>query len=426
MVSAASGLTPDSHPLPSYSEVFATRGYLPIFLAAALSTWGDFLALVSVASFVFARTGSPLATAATLAVGLLPAIFGRALLAPIADRIPYKYVLIAANLVRVVLVGLLIVAVRADGALWVLFTLLFLIELLAGPANAASQILMTDIFSDRRLYVRALGLATMSSQVNQAIGIGIGGVVVASVGTSVALWFDLATFLVSALVFALVVRTRPVRGTPSAGIIGFFRDIGEGAGYLYRQPVLVSLLVLSLCAVWAAAAPEAVAIAYVAAQHPAEPARLGGLLMAAPILGAVAGLVVVGRWRVEHQNSRILVMALLMPLPLLVTVLAPPVPVTMALWFACGMLQAFMLPLQSTFSLIIPAQMRGRVFGLGGALGAASAGGAYLVAGYLAELTSPATAVAASALGGLIASIVVALRWPRAKLRAAVELAYDT
>lgn len=426
MVTTAAGQSAGGPCVPSYSEVFATRGYLPIFLASALSTWGDFLALVSVASFVFARTGSPLATAATFAVGLLPTIFGRALLAPIADRIPYKYVLIAANLLRVVLVGLLVVTVNSDGALWVLFTLLFAIELLGGPATAASQILMTDLFSDRRLYVRALGLGTMSSQVNQAIGIGIGGLVVSSVGTSIALWFDLATFLVLALVFAVVVRKQPVRGTPSAGIVGFFRDIGEGARYLSRQPVLVSLLVLSLGAVWALTAPEAVAIAYVAAQEPSEAARLGGPLMASPILGAVAGLVVIGRWRVEHQNSRILMMALLMPLPLLVTVLAPPVPVTMALWFACGMLQAFMLPLQSTFTLIIPAQMRGRVFGLAGALGAASAGSAYLVAGYLAELTSPASAVAICALVGLIASSIVALRWPRAQLQAAVELAYNS
>jgi MFS family permease len=102
------------------------------------------------------------------------------------------------------------------------------------------------------------------------------------------------------------------------------------------------------------------------------------------------------------------------------------VPITMVLWFGCGMLQAFMLPLQSTFSLIIPAEIRGRVFGLGGALGAASAGSAYLVAGYLAGLTSPARAVAICALGGLVASIVVSLRWPRAELHAAVQQAYNS
>jgi MFS family permease len=85
-----------------------------------------------------------------------------------------------------------------------------------------------------------------------------------------------------------------------------------------------------------------------------------------------------------------------------------------------------MLPLQSTFSLVIPIQMRGRVFGLAGALSVAATGVAFLVAGWLAELTSPARAVAICALASLLAIVVVAVRWPRAALRAAVDTAYNS
>jgi MFS family permease len=421
--------------MPAYSEVFRTPGYLALFLAAALSTWGDYLARVVVAAYVLEQTGSPFAAAATFAVSLLPSIFGRSLLAPISDRVPYKYVLIVTHLSRAVLVGALILALTLtslDGSapgsvqvpLWTVFALLFLLELLGGPAVSSAQILMTDLFIDRRLYARALGLGTISEQINQAIGLTLGGFLVAWVGAVRGLVFDLATFLLSAGVIAVVVRARAVRGTPSAGAIGFFRDIGHGARYLFRHAVLVSLLALSLCSVWAMAAPEAVAIAY--AQDQTGSTRLGGLLMAAPIMGAVAGLVLVGRWQPQRQNSRIIVMALLMPLPLLVTVFAPPLPVTWALWFVCGILQAFMLPLQSTFSLVVPAEMRGRVFGLGGALSVAASGAAFLVAGYLAELTSPATAVAGCAAASLLAIIVLSVRWPRAALRGAVKTAYDS
>lgn len=414
----------DGAPMPSYSKVFHTPGYLAIFLAAALSTWGDYLARVTVAAFVFEQTGSAFAAAATFAVSLLPTIFGRSLLAPIADRIPYKYVLIASHLLRAVLVGALIVAVSTNGSLWVLLCLLFLIELAGGPASASSQILMTDLFADRRLYARALGLSTMSEHVNQAIGLGLGGLVVAWVGAVAGLWFDLGTFVLSALVISLAVKLQAVRGTPSAGIVGFFRDIGEGASYLFRHPVLASLLALSVCSVWAIAAPEAVAIAY--AQEASGSARLGGLLMAAPILGTVAGLAMVGRWQPERQSSRMIVMALLMPLPLIVTALAPSVLITWLLWFGCGVLQAFMLPLQSTFSLVIPAHMRGRIFGLAGALSVAATGVAFLVAGYLAELTSPASAVAIGAVSSLAAIVVLAVRWPRTALREAVDTAYNS
>lgn len=421
--------------LPPYSEVFRTRGYLALFVAAAVSTWGDYLARVVVAAFVLGQTGSAFAAAATFAVSLVPSVFGRSLLAPISDRVPYKHVLVVAHLLRAALVGLLILAMSmaaldqpshrsAHGALWTVFALLFLIELVGGPVVPASQILMTELFTDRRLYARALGLGTISEQINQAIGLTLGGFVVAWFGAVQGMVFDLGTFLLSALVITAVVPARAVRGTPSAGVIGFFRDIGEGATYLFRHPVLVSLLALSLCSVVAIAAPEAVAIVY--AQDQSGSSRLGGLLMAAPVFGAVAGLVIVGRWQPERQNSRIIVMALLMPLPLLVTVLAPPVPITWLLWFACGVLQAFMLPLQSTFSLVVPERMRGRVFGLGGALSVAASGVAFLVAGALAERTSPAIAVAVCAGTSLLAIVILAVRWPRSAFREAVKKAYDS
>ena len=420
--------------MPRYSEVFRTRGYLALFLAAALSTWGDYLARVVVAAFVLDQTGSAFAAAATFAVSLLPSIFGRSLLAPISDRVPYKYVLIVAHLMRAVLVGVLILAMRMpavaqplhghfDGHLWTVFALLFLIELVGGPVVPSSQILMTELFSDRRLYARALGVGTMSEQVNQAIGLTLGGFVVAWVGAVRGLVFDLVTFLLSALVITVVVSAKAVRGSPSAGVIGFFRDIGDGATYLFRHPVLVFLLALSLCSVWAIAAPEAVAIAY--AQDQSGSTRLGGLLMAAPVFGAVAGLVMVGRWQPERQNSRIIVMALLMPLPLLVTAFTPRIPITWLLWFACGVLQAFMLPLQSTFSLVVPDHMRGRVFGLGGALSVAASGAVFLVAGALAEHTTPAIAVATCAFASLLAITLLAVRWPRSALRSAVNTAYN-
>src|SRR5664279_5627253 len=98
--------------MPRYSEVFKTRGYLALFLAAALSTWGDYLARVVVAAFVLDQTGSAFVAAATFAVSLLPSVFGRSLLAPISDRVPYKHVLIVAHLLRAVLVGVLILAMR--------------------------------------------------------------------------------------------------------------------------------------------------------------------------------------------------------------------------------------------------------------------------------------------------------------------------
>lgn len=417
MTSRQEGL-PAASTMPSYSEVFAVRGFSPLFAAASLSTWGDYIARLTIAAVVYARTSSPLASATTLAVSLLPSIFGRTLLGPLADRLPYKYVLIASHLSRALMVAVLMVLVSTAVAIPALLVALFLLEALGGPAAAAQQVLMTDLFSDRRVFVGAMGLSALSEQVNQALGLALGGVIVVALGPTKGLAVDLVTFLVSAAVVARVVRGRPVLGTPTPGLVGFFRDLGSAARYVAHHRILRRLLGLSLVATLGIAAPEAVAIPY------AGDAGLGGLLMASPIAGAALGVVLVSRWQPRVSNGRILAMALAMPVPLLATAFRPGVAVTVMLWFCSGVLQAFMLPLQSTFSLVTPAERRGTIFGMAGALSVTAAGLSYLLAGWFSQLTNAAAAVTMCAVICLGAVVLLAARWPSRELDEAVDTAY--
>ncbi|WP_348104538.1 MFS transporter [Lapillicoccus sp.] len=404
--------------MPPYSEVFAVPGFAALFVAGALSTWGDYIARLTVAAVVYDRTSSPLATATTLAVSLLPSIFGRTLLGPLADRLPYKYVLVCSHLSRALMVLVLIALVTAEAPLAALLVALFVLETLGGPAAAANQVLLTDLFTDRRVYVRALGMTALSEQLNQAVGLVLGALIVSGLGAVRGLVADLLTFVVSAVVVLVVVKVRPVVGDSSPGLRGFFDDLGAAIAHIARHPVLSRLLLLSLVSAVGVAAPEAVAIPY------AGGAGLGGLLMAAPIAGAALGVVVVSRWEPRVSNDRIILLALAMPVPLLFTVVGLSTPVVFVLWFISGTLQAFMVPLQSTFTLVTPSDRRGTIFGLAGALSVTAAGLSYLLAGWFSELATPGAAVTMCAVICLGAVVLLAARWPRRVLDEAVQAAY--
>ncbi|HEY7718861.1 MAG TPA: MFS transporter, partial [Pedococcus sp.] len=90
-----------------------------------------------------------------------------------------------------------------------------------------------------------------------------------------------------------------------------------------------------------------------------------------------------------------------------------------------GALQAYMLPLQSTFTLMVPPELRGRVFGLAGALSVASTGAFYLMAGWISQHTRPAAAVGVCAVVSFGGLVLVASRWPRAELADAVERTFS-
>ena len=405
---------------PTYAAVLRVPRYLPVFLANALSMWGDYIARVTIAAVVYERTRSPLATATTLAVSLVPTFFGRSLIGPVVDRVPYKWVLIWSHLLRAACVLGLMWLVLQGSSLWVMFLVLFGLELIGGASTASYMVLVTDLFDDRHLYARAVGLGAMSEQFNQAIGLAVGGGLVVLVGPETGLLFDLLTFVVAALVTLFVVELRPVSGERGRGLRGFARDLTTAAGDLARHPVLARLVTLSAVACLGIVAPEALALP-IAGQN-----GWGGVLMASPIVGAVVGIILIGRRDVHQQNRSIVPLALAMPIPLLLTVIEPPIWLVAVLFFVSGMMQAFMVPLQATFALVTEPALRGRIFSLAGSVSIAAAGLSYLAAGWVGQHSSAylAVTICAAVCLGLIA--LIAATWPHSRVRSAVDHAYAT
>jgi hypothetical protein len=68
----------------------------------------------------------------------------------------------------------------------------------------------------------------------------------------------------------------------------------------------------------------------------------------------------------------------------------------------------------------VPTALRGRVFGLAGALSVGVTGICFLVAGWISERTSPAASVGICAIVTLGGLVLLAARWPREEISVAV------
>jgi hypothetical protein len=84
-----------------------------------------------------------------------------------------------------------------------------------------------------------------------------------------------------------------------------------------------------------------------------------------------------------------------------------------------------MLPTQSAFTLLVPTAMRGRVFGLAGALSVGVTGLCFLLAGWISGGTGPAASVGICAVLTLGVLILLAARWPHREITASVEKAFS-
>jgi sugar phosphate permease len=238
-----------------------------------------------------------------------------------------------------------------------------------------------------------------------------------------ALLLDAASFLVSfALIsFYMVPRAATLDATRSVATL--FADLREGWSLLVADPSRRALVFLGWAMAASLVAPEAVALAYIRDQGQSD--TWGGILMASVITGAAVGSVYVGRRAPRAQLDLVLPLAIAVCLPLLVTGIEPPTPILVVLWALSGAAQAFLVPVMSFTTLLTPNTHRGRVIGIASAGFAALTAAGYLVAGFLADATSPAFSVVVMAVIGLVIVSVAFWVWPAQQLRADVRRLED-
>src|SRR3982751_6989028 len=121
----ASVVTESNRPV-TFRDVFAIGEYRAIYSSLLVNWVGDYLAKAAVTLLVYQQSDSVLLSAAAFGVSFLPWIIGGTLLSALAARYPYRRVLIACDLFRIVPIALLLVP---HLPIWLMVVLVFLISL---------------------------------------------------------------------------------------------------------------------------------------------------------------------------------------------------------------------------------------------------------------------------------------------------------
>ncbi len=388
----------------TYRQVFAVAEFRSLWYAQVLSLLGDQLAQVALAVLVYQRTGSAVLTALAYALTYLPAIIGGPLLSGLADLFPRRQVMIITDLVRAALVA---VMALPQTPFWGMCVLLFFVYLLGAPFSAARAATLPDVLPGDR-YVVGSAVANTTFQASQVIGFFTGGALVALVGAHQALGIDAATFVVSALLLRLGVRHRPSLHSGGRARPSLFGATWAGVRLVFgdnRLRMLVAFAWLSGFYV----VPEGLASPYGLSIGGATTV---GILMAAMPLGTVIGALVLTRFvPPERRLDLVGPLALLACAPLIVSVFHPGLVLTFILWTLSGFGGAYQLAANAAFMRSVPAAGRGQAFGVAQSGLLAAQGAGILLAGVVADASSPQWAVTIFGAAGLVVALVLAARW---------------
>jgi MFS family permease len=406
----------------TYRDALRNREFRGLVIAQVTSEWGDHIARVALASLVLRRTDSALLAVLAFVVSFVPAVFGSAVLGSFADRLPRKVILLGCDLVRFIVMLLLAALAVPSTPIWVLLGLLLVAETFYAPFEVAQRSVVPDVLTDPKDYVAGNSLMRMLYQLDQVIGICLAGVIILAIGERWGLLLNAATFAISFVVIALMLRWRPAPRDAAERGTSLLTDLSAGWRLVFDDPALRALVLLGWGASVFLIAPEAVGLAYARADGASS--AVGAALMASLPAGAALGAFFIGRFGPLRQVRAILPLAVLTCLPLLATCVSPPWEVALVLWFLSGLCQGFMVPLMATVSLVSPAKFRGRVIGLAAAGFSATTAATYLLSGLVADLTTPAVAVTFAGVVGLALVGVAHRTWPRRAIQRAATRVY--
>jgi MFS family permease len=183
--------------MPRSLQVLREREYRLFFLGQAVSLLGDGMVNVALAFAVLDLTGSASELGLVLAARMLPLVGFLLAGGVLADRLPRRTVMIAADLVRVASQGAIAALLIAGVAeVWQLAALSAVTGSATAFFNPASTGLMPAVVSAERLQ-QANALRGLAMAAGQIAGPALAGVLVAGAGAGWALAVDAATFAVS-------------------------------------------------------------------------------------------------------------------------------------------------------------------------------------------------------------------------------------
>ncbi|WP_232828279.1 MFS transporter [Kribbella monticola] len=341
-----------AHPA-GYNSVLRVPGLRPVFIAHGVSMAGSVAAEVALAIMIFERTRSPLLSALVLVCSFLPYALGGAVLSSIADRFPARPVLVCCDLIcAAAIAAMLIPGMPVAGLLALLLVTGVVAPIFAG-ARAASlaHLLDAELFPVGRSLLRAIGQLTILT------GLAIGSVAVAAVGPSWLLTLDAASFAASAVLIGVGTPSTPRSGTATRSTV---RESLAGLGYVFGNPRLRRLVVLSWVVPAFSSMPDGLAVAYTGQLGVA--ASLAGALLTGYAVGSIVGELVASRLSPRVRRRLVVPLILLTQVPAIAFVAEPPVAVAAVLLAISGSGYAFNQGIDPLVLAAVEPAYRGRLF----------------------------------------------------------------
>jgi DHA3 family macrolide efflux protein-like MFS transporter len=429
-VGASAGVAargPLRHP---YVRLAGNGAFSAMWLSQVISSLGDRVHQVALVFLVAGATNrSPLAMGLVFAAMTVPTVLVGPVAGALVDRWNRKHVMVASDLLRAAIVGLIPVASGLHVGLVV--ALVFLLAAVSSFFRPARTAALPRVVPDEDL-MTANSAMSVADTASDLVGYGLGGLFVAFLGSSLALafWLDGASYLASAALVAAVAIPSLVRAGAGAGEEGtagaeagsvrpsLIADLLAGWRFLRAETVLFATTIQAAVAEFGVGALTALSPLLVAslALGSTDAPTAYGFFETAMGVGLVGGGIVLGGLATRIPKGPTIIAAFTaLGVAMFALAVTENLPLALILAGVLGLANVgFIIPSQTIFQQRTPDEMLGRVVAIRLAVVNGLLALAMAIGGALAQLIGLRPVIAAcgilTAVAGLAGLLVRPIR----------------
>jgi MFS family permease len=342
-------------------------GLVALLTAHVVSLLGSIVTQVAVPWLVLVSTGSAAKMGLISAAAVLPSLLAGVFGTPLADRFGLRRTMIVSEIAAAL--AMVAVATTPDIGFLPLAGLVAVKAALTGVGGRAQHVLLRPISDAAGMQIiRTTAIYDGAGNLAMVTGAPLGGLLIFWLGPQGAIWFDAASFGLSALLVALLVHP-PAGSMPDrevAATESYVTALRKGAAHLWQDKLLIGMLAMTSVVNLFTVANYAVFVPLWVNEHfGAAPAV--GLILSAFAFGAIFGNIaftVIGPKLPQYLTFTISLVLCVAPRQLTLG-LTDNLAVVLVVTALCGVSQAAFRPILGAMLYArVPVELQNRVFGM--------------------------------------------------------------
>lgn len=229
-----------------YREILKQKEYMKTVIAAVINRFGDSIDSIAFAWLVYQLTQSAAWSAIIFGVNRVPTVLLQPFAGAAVEGMNKKRIMVVTDIIRGICVGLVATAYMT-GSLnqWMLLAATIIISSAEAFRNPASSALLPKLL-DKELYSFGISFNTSVSSIMELIGLGLAGVIISAFSLTVAIYIDMVTFFLSALVILSLKVKEEHLSKAKVSPQEFFLSLKGGVQYLKGNSFLKYMIVIAV------------------------------------------------------------------------------------------------------------------------------------------------------------------------------------